>query len=520
MALKRGTGGSIEGGLAGESSDINAKFEMRVQQIEYNYTQLKDIRVPKIVVGNATAGDTLADCDYLDTGDGAQLQAALTFVGTLGIGGQVAVRGGVWNLTGPLSIPTFCKLTGTGIGTVFRPAALDRRAFILANYATLQSIAVELDTPGVGATGATVIQTAYYSVVDSVALYQIYTANLTNMTNESIRYAINCPANGAGCIFSNLDITLPSFASVSLAQSMTGIAFFNGTSDNSSCIVSNCRIVGGDIGIDATGNAICDTVSIGACQRRGMILAAQTFDSLFQIVSSVRIRMGSSTSDYAGIEVVTGTLASGVRNTKIVGCSVRASPSPNATSTGIRLSGTGEGVNVSASSIDGFPLGVTVSATQTLAKFDVMIRGATTNYTDASGSANFGGRTENIGPFSATLAAGQTNTTTVFGSAGMGWVAPRAGSITALTAMISAAVTTANATVVVEKALAASPTAFSQIAATLVTFTAATNTTARIALVRDAATLTFAVGDVIRVSYSSGAIGNTPTLAATVEVTM
>lgn len=50
-------------------------------------------------------------------------------------------------------------------------------------------------------------------------------------------------------------------------------------SDVLTCIVSNCRIVGGDIGIDATGNAICDTVSIGACQRRGMLLASQTFDS-------------------------------------------------------------------------------------------------------------------------------------------------------------------------------------------------------------------------------------------------
>lgn len=39
MALKRGTGGSIEGGLAGESSDINAKFENRVQQLEYDVTQ-------------------------------------------------------------------------------------------------------------------------------------------------------------------------------------------------------------------------------------------------------------------------------------------------------------------------------------------------------------------------------------------------------------------------------------------------------------------------------------------------
>ena len=69
MALKRGTGGSIEGGLAGESSDVRAEFENRAQQLEYAVGSLKDRSGPRIIVGNALAGDTLAVCDYLDAGD-------------------------------------------------------------------------------------------------------------------------------------------------------------------------------------------------------------------------------------------------------------------------------------------------------------------------------------------------------------------------------------------------------------------------------------------------------------------
>lgn len=67
MALKRGTGGSIEGGLAGESSDINAKFENRVQQVEYDIGVLSAGNAPTenilvtTLAGPHTIGETISD---------------------------------------------------------------------------------------------------------------------------------------------------------------------------------------------------------------------------------------------------------------------------------------------------------------------------------------------------------------------------------------------------------------------------------------------------------------------------
>ena len=86
-----------------------------------------------------------------------------------------------------------------------------------------------------------------------------------------------------------------------------------------------------------------------------------------------------------------------------------------------------------------------------------------------------------------------------------------------LLSFLSVAFATAGGSFVVQKALAASPTSFTNVAATQVSFTAGGSTGARTQFVRD--TSTFAAGDVLRVVYTTAGITNTPTAAATIEIT-
>jgi hypothetical protein len=70
-----------------------------------------------LVVGNSLEGDTLANCDYLDPGDGTGIVAALAAAELMGsgYGGVVMVRPGVYNLAsyeGPIQVPLNVALCG------------------------------------------------------------------------------------------------------------------------------------------------------------------------------------------------------------------------------------------------------------------------------------------------------------------------------------------------------------------------------------------------------------------------
>ena len=114
-------------------------------------------------------------------------------------------------------------------------------------------------------------------------------------------------------------------------------------------------------------------------------------------------------------------------------------------------------------------------------------------------------------------AADQTNldmrhshTVTAYAS---GWVAPRAGSITALSASLSAAITGASKTLIVK----ATKNGTELGAALDLTFTTGgAETTLYAVAAKDS--ITFAAGDVIGLSYTSTTTTNTPALVADVEV--
>lgn len=94
-----------------------------------------------------------------------------------------------------------------------------------------------------------------------------------------------------------------------------------------------------------------------------------------------------------------------------------------------------------------------------------------------------------------------------------GWVAPRAGSITALSASLSAAITGASKTLIVK----ATKNGTELGAALDLTFTTGGAETALYAVAAKDS-ITFAAGDVIGVSYTSITTTNTPALVADIEV--
>ena len=164
------------------------------------------------------------------------------------------------------------------------------------------------------------------------------------------------------------------------------------------------------------------------------------------------------------------------------------------------------------------PLIVNVTVNAESVTGNMAVGGALTVTGDVAAA---GGFRQSVGPFYVTMAADQTADGLKFGdTANMAWVAPRAGSITAVSAMLDTAVTgsTKTSTVKVYKALAAAPTVFSAVNAAL--DLAFTSGGAELALKATAAkdAYTFAAGDLLKVVYTSNTITSTPKCAASVEV--
>jgi hypothetical protein len=123
-----------------------------------------------------------------------------------------------------------------------------------------------------------------------------------------------------------------------------------------------------------------------------------------------------------------------------------------------------------------------------------------------------GPQKQSVGPFYETLAADETNEPLIFGAAGGAWVAPRAGSITAISAILGEAITGADQTVTLQLflngvAVTELDLEFTEAGAEVVLYaTAASGAHA------------FAAGDTIDLGYTSDTITNTPTIIASVEV--
>lgn len=106
--------------------------------------------VAKFVVGNALAGDTLADCDFLDPGDGSGIEAALAAAAG---GGDIAIRAGSYGpgLAPPFVVPSGCVVRGAGgVQTIITGDDESRTVFNCPVNAVLADIAIIVPTGAPG----------------------------------------------------------------------------------------------------------------------------------------------------------------------------------------------------------------------------------------------------------------------------------------------------------------------------------------------------------------------------------
>jgi hypothetical protein len=137
------------------------------------------------------------------------------------------------------------------------------------------------------------------------------------------------------------------------------------------------------------------------------------------------------------------------------------------------------------------------------------IGGAPSDVGEALDYLAAGAQRQKVAGFNVVAAASQTDSPLDLGGVGGGYVAIRAGSITGLSIYLTGAPTVANIAVSVSKNGAA-------VASTTLTVAPAGDTTQQVTVA--IGTSTFVAGDVIGVVYTSGAIGNTPTIYASAEI--
>lgn len=111
-----------------------------------------DMHGPTIIVGNSVAGDTINNCHYLDTGNGAQLAAAVAAAAG-SPAKDVYVRPGTYDFRVfegpdvPISIPDNVRVRGAGTydsTTIIGNDGADQRVFVVGNTSELSDVRVEV----------------------------------------------------------------------------------------------------------------------------------------------------------------------------------------------------------------------------------------------------------------------------------------------------------------------------------------------------------------------------------------
>lgn len=308
-----------------------------------------------IVVGIATAGDTVDMCDYLDAGDGVVLQTAITTASAAGK--DVHVRPGNINLTGPITVTGIVRFSGS---TTLFTNALDRRALIL-NSATVENAYITLTQPSVGATGAIVVDVNFNSHIRNTTVTYSYSGNFANMSNESARTIIGHSFSMFNTILENIYINMPNFESVGIAAELIGVEV-----EGSRISITNAKVGYCDVGIAAVGDVTIDAPSIDNVKVTGIKGSSSALVTGTVKVNNATIKVNPSLTDASvGVLFDTGGAVAGMFGATIANSSIVCTPAGLVTSTGISLVGTGQAPIVQGCSINNFPVGISGSNTQT-----------------------------------------------------------------------------------------------------------------------------------------------------------
>lgn len=346
---------------------------------------------PRIVVGNALEGDTINMCDFLDAGDGVQLQAALTAAGALVPDGDVWIRPGIITPLVPLVVPGFVHVRGSGWGSIFNATATNRQVWNVGAFATIEDIRIDIPVPAIGAAGTEVVLLAG-NVSFKRGVITMTAQNAAQAANESLTAVVRSSSASGGVHCQEIDVTAISYRNLAIALDMIGFDVFGILAGSVSKVI-DCAVSVADIAYDVHGAVVvtaCTQSGVGrigyrlastnaaGSQRRGPIVTA----------SYARILNIAGLTQF-GVVLDTGSDAAGMRGAIVADCNLFTT-SAAVTSAGVSLQGTGDGAKISGICIEAFALGADVSVTQASAALpDLTIIGSTTPTTDASGTAIF-----------------------------------------------------------------------------------------------------------------------------------
>lgn len=266
-----------------------------------------DVRGPTVVVGNSPAGDTADNCDFLDSGNGAAIQAAVAATDLAG-GGTVFIRRGTYDfdLAGsPGSITSFggvgIRLQGEGRFTVLRASTLSRQLISSFFGFELFDLTISVPSPAVGAFIGGFNTTLLDPGFGVIGLTNVSISCSPSNANEAFTsllaasFAVNLRISN--CVISGPPSPQPGF-------SLLRLSVFSGT-------ISNCTLFAADaVALTCAGSGF--TLSNVSGNAQQAIVTNPTVNNFTVQGGSWTIDAGSDTGfDLSGSGIVVSGLSIG-----------------------------------------------------------------------------------------------------------------------------------------------------------------------------------------------------------------
>lgn len=311
------------------------------------------------VVGNSVAGDTAADCDYLDTGNCAQLDAAIVAANALSPPGMVFVRRGLYDRsagggpTVPTPIAAGVRVIGEGreCVTVRSRDSGDQGVFTLARESELSHLTVEVKEPTGATSGSTAVilasdlTSAFGPQMVDVDVVLLNSLDSTESNNLTLRAAIS--VSSVFCVDgSRFDrVRVYSTAAVTtgwmINQHLGGSVVFVGIKLGShlgSAVVpgvfENCYVSGVDVGVQLDqGRAVFRNLSVVRPYSHCITMGTRCTRSRLE-GCSLEIEGGANSMDCIRVDTGAGVAADFL---EIIACRLRAQATGAGTHRGIVL---------------------------------------------------------------------------------------------------------------------------------------------------------------------------------------
>jgi hypothetical protein len=230
-----------------------------------------DRRTAKVIVGNALNGDTAADCDFLDPGDGSGIAAAIA---ALPAEADLFLRAGTYDLslgaeTGPFVLAGVrCWAAGAtlrGTVIVMRDDDANQTAFQLTDRGELHDVLIQVPVPQVATAGFGFVDVGADSLVERVVMGLNGSAYAPlDFPNQGVLFGFflgdGADAGAANAILNDCAVEdAPRFWDEAGAPPATPFACYGSTDipglELSGATLHDCRCENGDIAVNMDGTA-------------------------------------------------------------------------------------------------------------------------------------------------------------------------------------------------------------------------------------------------------------------------